>query len=176
MASQLHMNRPNLENLGTVVAPSGYEIRTYNKGDEAAWAEIINNSLGPGWDAKKCRRQLTGRLRFRPYGLFFATYEGKPIGTACSWTHSLREKKVGAVHMVGVVPEHQGRRLGYALCLSVLRFLQENGFQSARLTTDDFRLPAIKTYLNLGFQPDYIEEDHKSRWITVFANLESKNE
>ena len=175
MATQLHMLRSNLDGLGEVILPDGYQIRTYRKGDDAAWAEIINNSLGSGWDVKRCQRELTGRRRFRPEGLFFAIYGDKAVGTACAWTGSFREKKVGNVHMVGVVPEHRGTRLGYALCLSVLRFLKENKFQCARLTTDDFRLPAIKTYLNLGFEPDHIEEGHKARWSAVFANLAAAN-
>ena len=175
MATQLLMKRPNLENLGAVIPPHGYQIRTYMEGDEAAWAEIVNNSLGSGWGAKRCRRELTGRLRFRPRGLFFATHEGIPVGTACAWTQSPEEKEVGQVHMVGVVPEHRGKRLGYVLCLSVLHFLKENGFQRAQLSTDDFRLPAVKTYLNLGFEPEYVEENHKARWNAVFANLAAKS-
>jgi len=175
MSQQLRMRRLNLEGLGEVIPPYGYQIRTYREGDEEAWAEIVNNSLGSGWDAERCRRELTGRPQFRPEGLFFATYEGKPVGTACAWTQSPDETRMGYVHMVGVIPEHRGRRLGYALCLSILRFFRENGFQCAELDTDDFRLPAIKTYLNLGFKPDYINKSHRARWNAVFSNLASKN-
>jgi mycothiol synthase len=174
MAQQLHMQRPDLENLDIINVSDGYKIRTYREGDEKAWAEIINNSLGSGWDAERCRRELTGRLRFRPEGLFFSAYQEEPVGTACAWTQSLDEKKVGYVHMVGVIPEHRGKKLGYALCLSVLHFFRENNFQRAQLHTDDFRLPAIKTYLNLGFKPDYIDENHKARWDAVFNNLNIK--
>ena len=173
--SQLQMRRLNLEGLGEVSLPDGYEIRTYREGDDAAWAEIVNRSLGDGWNAERCRRDLTGCPQFRPDGLFFATWEGKPIGTTCAWTGSIDETQVGQVHMVGIVPEHRGKRLGYALCLSVLRFFKENRFQHARLSTDDFRLPAIKTYLNLGFEPHYADDDHKSRWDAIHAKLAPKN-
>ena len=185
MVQQLHMRRQDLEDLGEVTLPFGYQIRTYTKGDEEAWAEIINNSLGSGWDAKRCRRELTGRPQFRPAGLFFVTYNDKPVGTACAWTHPNSshsatrewpgEKKTGYIHMVGVLPEHRGRRLGYVLCLCVLRFLRENGFQHAELRTDDFRFPAVKTYLNLGFEPDYVDESHRERWDAIFARLASGN-
>jgi mycothiol synthase len=174
MAQQLRMRRRNLVGLGEVITPPGYEIRTYREGDEAAWAEIINNSLGSGWDAGRCRRELTDRPQFRSEGLFFATYEGKPVGTACAWTQLPGETEVGYIHMVGVIPEHQGRRLGYALCLSALRFFRENGFQYAELHTDDFRLPAMKTYLNLGFEPVYIDDSHRIRWKAVFENLSNR--
>ncbi len=169
--SQLQMLRPNLENLREAVLPQGYQIRAYRPGDEAAWAEIINASLGSGWDAERCRRDLTSRPQFRPDGLFFATCKGKPIGTACAWTQSPDETQTGYVHMVGVVTEHRGKRLGYALCLSALRFFKKKGFQRAILNTDDFRLPAIKTYLNLRFQPEYTDKDHKARWEAVLAKF-----
>ena len=173
--SQLQMRRPDLEGLGEVSLPPDYQIRTYMEGDDANWAEIINNSLGDGWDAERCRRDLTGRPQFRPLGLFFAVHDGETVGTACAWTEPAEETEGGYVHMVGVMPEHRGKRLGYALCLSVLHFFRENGFQRAMLNTDDFRLPAIKTYLNLGFEPEYKYEDHEGRWKAVFEKLESSN-
>ena len=41
------------------------------------------------------------------------------------------------------------------------------------LQTDDFRLPAIRMYLKLGFTPVYeVEgEDHRARWSAVFERL-----
>jgi len=169
--SQLQMLRPNLEDLGEAVLPHDYQIRAYEPGDEAAWAEIVNDSLGSGWDADRCRSELTDCPQFRPDGLFFATYKEKPIGTTCAWTQSPGETQVGYVHMVGVMSQHRGKRLGYALSLSVLHFFKDNGFQKSVLNTDDFRLPAIKTYLNLGFKPEYTDEDHKARWEAVLAKL-----
>ncbi len=39
------------------------------------------------------------------------------------------------------------------------------------LCTDDWRLPAVKTYLNLGFEPEIIHESHPARWKAVFETL-----
>ena len=39
------------------------------------------------------------------------------------------------------------------------------------LDTDDFRLPAIKNYLNLGFVPVYVGENHGERWRIIFKKL-----
>ncbi len=75
--SQLQMQRPNLVGLGEVSLPQGYQIRTYRPGDEAVWADIVNNSLGPGWDAERCRDKITGCPQFRPDGLFFAVCRWK---------------------------------------------------------------------------------------------------
>ena len=40
------------------------------------------------------------------------------------------------------------------------------------LDTDDFRLPAIKNYLNLGFVPVYAGESHLLRWQSIFKKLD----
>ena len=45
--------------------------------------------------------------------------------------------------------------------------------QTAQLKTDDFRLPAIKTYLNIGFKPDLSTDDYKERWEKIYENLNS---
>ena len=176
MAQQLHMVRSSLRGLGKAIPPPGYHLRTYSKGDEESWAGIMNNSLGEGWDVERCRRELTARPQFRPGGLYFATHKNKPIGTACAWTTAPDESEMGSIHMVGVLPEHRGKKLGYVLCLSVLHFFRENGFQTAQLRTDDFRLPAIKTYLDLGFEPDYMDESHRKRWNAILEKLAYRNE
>ena len=73
--------------------------------------------------------------------------------------------------MVGVVAEHTGHKLGKWVSLAVLAYFQDNGFISAMLDTDDFRIPAIKTYLNLGFIPVYVEEGQSERWRNIFEKL-----
>lgn len=171
MPSQLRMIRSNLENLATINPPEGYEIRTFRDGDEAAWAEIVSVSFGSKWDAERCKKELTSLPQFCPDGLFFAVYDNKAVGTTCAWTQSSDEKKVGLVHMVGVLPEHRGKHLGYSLCLSVLHFFKDKGYQRVFLSTDDFRLSAIKTYLNLGFEPEYLDNGHKARWKDIFEKL-----
>ena len=170
----LCMKRPNLDNLGEVTLPEGYQIRTYMKGDEEAWIEIIKETFpvaGLDWDIQRFQREFLDYPKFQPDSLFFVTYEGKPVGTTCAWIEPTNE---AYLHMVAVLHEHQEKRLGYVLCLSAIRFFKENGFKSVKLNTDDHRLPAIKTYLNLGFVPEYIDESHKELWSSVFQKLGSK--
>ena len=45
--------------------------------------------------------------------------------------------------------------------------------KTAHLTTDDWRLPAIKTYLNVGFKPDVSDDEFKARWEKVFEQINS---
>jgi hypothetical protein len=45
------------------------------------------------------------------------------------------------------------------------------GWRAAWLSTDDFRLAAIRIYLDLGFQPLLTDDSHRERWPEVFAGL-----
>ncbi|MDE0019556.1 MAG: GNAT family N-acetyltransferase [Candidatus Poribacteria bacterium] len=172
MARQLRMVRPNLENLPALALPAGYGMRTYRKGDEEHWARIISDSFG-GRErtAQDTKNEITSRDVFIPDGFYFAIHRGVPVGTACAWRQSVDEKEVGYVHMVGVVAEHTGHKLGKWVSLAVLAYFRDNGFISAMLDTDDFRIPAIKTYLNLGFVPVYVEEGQPERWRNIFQRL-----
>jgi mycothiol synthase len=69
------------------------------------------------------------------------------------------------------MPEHQGKQLGLVLVLHVLDYFKKKGFREAILDTDDFRLPAIRTYLKLGFEPVYIGENHRRRWELIMHKL-----
>jgi len=173
MPRQLRMVRPSLENLPKLELPAGYGLRTYLEGDEVHWARIISDSFG-GRErtAQDTRDQITDKDVFLPDGFYFTTYRGIPVGTACAWRQSVDEKEVGYVHMVGVVAAHTGHKLGKWVSLAVLHYFRDNGFISAMLDTDDFRIPAGKTYLKLGFIPVYVVEGQAERWQDLFEKLE----
>ncbi|MBI3970234.1 MAG: GNAT family N-acetyltransferase [Chloroflexi bacterium] len=180
----LRMLRPDLDDLPPlepVVAalPAGYGFRTYRPGDEGAWAAIMN-TMNEGqprqWDAAKTQEKLTGcpRPQFDPDGLFLITYgpEATPIGSACAWLPNPEEQEFGILHMVCVLPEHRGHRLGYPLCLAVLQRFRERGFRRVRLGTGEHRLGAVKIYLELGFQPVYRHPLHPEQWREIIRRLD----
>ena len=171
MARQLRMVRPNLAGLPQLEIPAGYEIRTYQEGDDVHWANVISDSFGGERTAEDARRDIMDRDVFDPAGLYFATYRGTPVGTTCAWKDTTDEIDVGIVHMVGVHSAHTGHKLGRCVTLNVLLYLRDHGFKCAKLGTDDFRLPAIKTYLNLGFLPVYVDVTQPGRWREIFKKL-----
>ncbi|MDE0314276.1 MAG: GNAT family N-acetyltransferase [Candidatus Poribacteria bacterium] len=172
MARQLRMVRPNLDNLPKLELPEGYGLRSYQEGDEGHWANIISDSFG-GRErtAEDTRNEITGRDVFVPDGLYFVTHQDIPVGTACAWRQSVEETDVGYVHMVGVLGEHTGHKLGKWVSLAVLYYFRDNGFSCSMLDTDDFRIPAIKTYLNLGFVPVYVDDTQPERWVEILNKL-----
>ena len=172
MARQLRMVRPDLNNLPKLELPSGYHLRTYQEGDEVYWANIISDSFGGrARTAQDTQNEITNRDVFVPDGLFFISHQDTPIATACAWRQSVDETDVGYVHMVGVVGEHTGKKLGKWVSLAVLFYFKEHGFTCSILDTDDFRIPAIKTYLNLGFIPIYVDKTQTQRWENIFKTL-----
>ena len=168
---QLGMILRDFASLPPLDLPSDCAIRTYRPGDEEAWARIMNDGLTSEWDTAKAREQLIDRPQFDSEGLFFAILRGEPVGSACAWRGSSEERESGIVHMVCVLPEARGKNLGYLVTLAVLHYFRDHGFSNATLSTDDFRVPAIKAYLRLGFEPLYYDDSHVERWKVIMKDI-----
>jgi len=81
----------------------------------------------------------------------------------------------GRIHMVACKPNARGRGLGHLMMAKATAVLKENGMETAALVTDDWRIPAIKTYLKVGFVPDLESEpDYRERWEKIYAVLSGK--
>ena len=172
------MVRPHLGGLPSIAVPAGYVLRSYRPGDEPAWAAMMNAPLGigSGWTVERVAEKLVSQPQFEPGCLFFAVEvaSGDSVATATAWRIRPEDREVGYLHMVAAMPSHRGRGLGRLVCLGVLHYMRDHGIGSAALTTDDARLPAIGTYLGLGFVPDYWEDsasDQRARWSEVFSRL-----
>ena len=68
------------------------------------------------------------------------------------------------LHMVGAANEFSGLGLSRSVCAAATNYLIDYGFRRIGLSTDDFRVPAVKTYLHLGFRPWYWQDDMQERW------------
>ena len=63
------------------------------------------------------------------------------------------------------------RRLGrIATELATARLVSE-GMGQVYLKTDDFRLPAIRVYLTMGWEPNLYAPDMAGRWEAIRAKL-----
>ena len=59
-----------------------------------------------------------------------------------------------------------------AVCTAVMQRYASAGYRHVYLKTDDWRLPAIKTYLKLGFLPFLFAPDMEERWREVCSELD----
>ncbi len=166
---QLRMRFTRFDSLPEGELPPGYAIRAYRPGDEPAWAAVLEStgSLG-AWDLARVEALLGAERHAIPEGTFFATCEDVPVAATCMVAGPGGENP--EVGWVGVRPEHQGRRLSYHTCLAVLRHMRTQGVTSTYLLTDDFRVPAIRTYLRLGFEPEMTDASHPDRWKALLGD------
>ncbi|MBP3962552.1 GNAT family N-acetyltransferase [Paenibacillus lignilyticus] len=165
---QLVMVRERLSDLPELMLPPGYELRSYQPGDDSHWEQIVQ--LAFGWH-KDFRKGIKEHPFFKPERVLFICYNDMPVATACAWHEEKFGEHLGYLHMVGVDPAHSGKGLGYSISLAALRQMSSEGLERAVLETDDFRLSAIKIYVKLGFKAIYIHDNQAGRWSQLYPQL-----
>ncbi|NCO35949.1 MAG: hypothetical protein AUJ92_03790 [Armatimonadetes bacterium CG2_30_59_28] len=170
---QLCMELRTLSDLPAVTLPDGYTVRTSREGDGHHWARIIRESFADDrYDLEYFMREMEAHPAYRPDRIFFVCApNGLPCGTASAYRHATLEEDVGYLHYVGVCPTHAGKKLGTAVSLAALHKHRSEGLRRVVLRTDDFRLPAVKTYLDLGFVPAIVHANQPARWEAVLEKL-----
>lgn len=175
MAPQLRMirNIPLNADIPMVNLKDGYSFRCFNESieDRDYWLDIVMHGLTDGRkDYDTVKSTLYDMEGYEPAKTFFIT---APNGIPCATVTVIcnYETVHGYIHMVACKPEHRGKGLGTQLNNIANKTLIESGMRSAHLTTDDFRIPAIRSYINAGFEPDpnqLAQPDLKKRWDDVY--------
>lgn len=165
------MELSGLSRLSEVSLPPGYLIRRYRAGDDAALAEIFADGKLGLETVEAVRREFIGDPAFRAERVFLLEYEGQAVGTAAMWT-SAGDPKHAYLHMVAVLSAHRSKHLGWALTAASARQAYREGFDIQRLFTDDWRLPAIRLYLDMGYYPLYVDDTHCRRWSELAVRLQ----
>jgi GNAT superfamily N-acetyltransferase len=170
--SQLRLEKDDLDNVPDIPLPEGYAIRTYRPGDEVGIARIYGAcSLGEG-TIDQVQQGILSAPCFKPERVFVAEHVSELVGTAAAWIDaSCNDPSAGYLHMVGVLPEHRGKRLGAILTIAALRYSRSEGFTRQQIATDDWREAALRTYLDLGYYPLIRDDTHIARWAVVSDKL-----
>jgi len=152
--------------------PSGYALRTYQRGDEPRFYEIMELAGWPGWNDEKLQPWFE---RILPEGWFMAVHEesSEIVATAMA----LRDcsefgRPGGELGWVAGDPVHSGRGLGMTVCAAVTERLIAEGYRHIHLYTEDWRLAALKTYLKLGYMPFLNASEMPERWRAVCVQLQ----
>jgi len=131
------------------------------------WLDIVQYGLSEKREDESYYWKAMGMPQYQDKLCFFLVVNGQAAATitvVCNY-----ETKEGLVHMVACKPEYRGRGLGHLLNDLAVRVLKQEGMQTGRLSTDDWRIPAIKSYLRHGFTPDLTtEEDYQDRWDKIY--------
>ena len=174
---QLKMIRPKGE-LVKRSLPEGYSFTFFRecKEDIDAWCDICRKASmcsNPNNDEAftKVMRSVKG-IELEKDLFFVVAPDGSKIATS-ALIHN-KEKNSGYLHMVAAIPEHRNLGIGHAMLSFAMSLAEDRGIEYSILTTDDYRLPAIKNYLVGGFCPvlyDDPESDMRARWLAVAEKL-----
>ena len=155
-----------------------------------AWLPFIQRSRSCTWSGRLQRgglvpssvqRMDTPSVLFSPVtkrlfltSWFFATdCSCRIVATAmCQHNYSGQSPFTGDVGWVACHPDHRGKGLGLALCARVIQRFLEAGYTAIQLHTEYFRLPAIKTYLRIGFVPLINSSEVSSLWQEACTRLD----
>lgn len=165
------MELSGLSRLAEVSVPPGYLIRRFRAGDEAALADIFADGKLGLETIEAVQREYIGHPAFRPERVFLLECQERVVGSAAMWT-SAGDPKHAYLHMLAVLHAHRSKHLGWALTASSARQAYREGFDTQRLFTDDWRLPAIRLYLDMGYYPLYVDDTHRRRWSELAIRLQ----
>jgi len=168
---QLLMKRENGK-VGEICLPDGYYMRAYQNGDGPGWCRCcIDGSLGVDEisEAFFARKMLQDKS-VNPDNIYFLISPSGEIAGTVTYQYS-QEEGAGTIHMVGIQKNYLGKHLSLPMTLYAVKKILDDGNKTVKLTTDDWRLPAIKTYLRAGFKPVYHQPDMKERWRRVMEQI-----
>jgi mycothiol synthase len=149
--------------------PEEFSLRTYREGDWKGWVDACSDGLGTAdWSEKDFHEKMLAMEGLNPEGIFFIVDSaGQIVGTATGWL----KPEHGYLHMVGIRTDFRGKGLAKPLNAAVLAYLLGKGCSRIVLDTDDYRIPAIKAYLGLGFVPVLKDAGMRERWLAVMQVL-----
>ena len=155
-----------------VEAPENCRIANFAELDGAMdkWLDIVQYGLSAG----RCNEEyyhstMTKRPLYRDDKCFFILENEEAVATLTVIYNY--ETKEGYIHMVACKECARGKGYGTLLNRVGEYTLKKEGMETAYLTTDDWRIPAIKSYLRAGFLPDLSTDDFKERWKKIYEQI-----
>jgi len=171
---QLQMTWPEskLASPPAVTLPPGYTLRCLREGEEDAYVALMRSAGFTNWTRAMIPEW---KRRVLPGGWFVIEHVAShTLAATAMATHNPTDQHPygGELGWVAADPAHLGKRLGESASTAVIAHYIRMGYRRIYLRTDDFRLPAIRTYLRMGFEP-LGDED---RWRAVREALKSGHE
>ena len=170
---QLHMLWPSWQ---CAVPPEvelqpDYRLRIFSLDDTDAYLALMHRAGFTSFDSVRVTTCLQQVL---PDGFFVVEHRHSTVVVATAMANHAPKALHpfgGEVGWVAGDPDHSGRGLGRVVCSAATRRLLAAGYRRVYLSTDDWRLPAIKVYLSLGFEPLLFDPGMPDRWQAVCQKL-----
>ena len=144
----------------------GYTLRQYKDGDREGYLALLRAA-----DMGSIRLEYWEQ-HILPDGFFVIEDDAtRTVAAACFASHhpTPRHPRAGNFGWLAVDPAHRGRQLGWTVSAAVTARLIAGGYRRMYLETHDFRVPAIRIYLKLGWVPLLYEQGMHDRWNAVCA-------
>ena len=165
-ANQLRMVRQSLKFVEVPPTPKNYNLRQFHMGDDKSYQELFDLAFHmPDALVKTLEKALTDG---------FFVIEHIPSSTIVASCVAERESNASKNCILGWLvcdPSHTGKKLGTIVAAAVTNKLAKEGCVNPRLSTDDFRLSAIRIYLDLGWKPYLYKPDMEQRWDETCTRL-----
>lgn len=137
------------------------------------WLDIMQYGLSKGLQGEdyfyKC---MNPHPEYREDNTFFIVEGNDPVASVTVICND--KTKSGYIHMVACKEYARGKGYGAILNDIALYVLKSEKMKTAYLTTDDWRIPAIKSYLRAGFTPDRSTEDFVERWDAIIKTINNQ--
>ncbi len=170
--AQLKMYRLSSAPFTELSLPEGYSFSNYCKeSDKLAWVECCKNGLVDNdADESVFDSRITNHDFVNPKkDVFFLDFNGEHIATATAVHHT--DDNSGELHMVGMKTDFRGKGLGKYLNNIAIKKLIGDGADYIELTTDEWRVGAVKSYLSAGFLPVKYDLGMVTRWENMLTVL-----
>ncbi len=171
--TQLFMTHPGPLLLPVPDLPAGFVMRAATADDAAALDVVLEEAFAEPWGIDRTLSVLLAAADVVRTWLITTT-DGGLVATASERLLPDEYPGAGYVHYVGALASVRGKRLGQIVTQRCLQGFAERGLEKAVLKTDDFRLPAVRTYLRIGFVPEYRSDEERAAWSGVFRTIESR--
>ena len=164
------MRQSDITQLPDLNIPEGLYVKTHTDDMINKWEELIQAAFNLKYDFNECIVKGRAVGAYNPEHVLYLMHGENVVATVTAVEHDAYPGE-GWFRMVAVSPKARGKGFGKLICLIALHNLAKRGYTSVVLSTDDERIPALKTYLGLDFEPIYSHESHYKRWENIFKTL-----
>lgn len=159
-----------------VFLPDGFDIVPYRDGYEEDWARL-EYAVGDFDSAEEARNYfVSSYLREKDLTssiLFLRNPDGRVIGSCIAWKDKRGCKDVSSLHWLVVDEAYQGRKLGRALCLSVMNHFEKTSGMPVYIHTQPWSWKAVLLYLSVGFRIQKTDtfSNYENQYDSAMATL-----
>lgn len=150
----------------------GFYLDTVKDSDLEQYNELRKSVNFPEWTAEYLQTFRNKVLNDAMFVIREKTTDRFCAAATAETTDMKEYPEIGVLGWVMTHPDFRGHHLGKSVSVAAMHKLYKEGYRTFSLLTDDFRIAAVKTYLNLKWQPWLYLEDMEGRWHALAEKLE----